>query len=60
MSKILVLNSGGIEMVVSEKRPFVFAIKKETFSKYRSESPLGEERMMSRDKALGIILSKLP
>jgi len=50
----------GIELAVSENRPFVFVIKKGTFSKYRSESSSDEERIMNREKALNIMLSQFP
>lgn len=50
----------GIELAVSMNRPFIFLIKKGTFSKYRSESSSDEEEMMSREKALDIILGKFP
>jgi len=52
--------TNGIEQAVSENRPFVFVIKKGTFSTYRSESSSDEEKMMSREKALNIILSQFP
>ena len=50
----------GIELAVSENRPFVFVIKKGTFSKFRSESSSDEERIMNREKALDIMLSHFP
>lgn len=50
----------GIELAVSENRPFVFVIKKGTFSKYGLESSSDEEIMMNREKALDIMLSQFP
>ena len=50
----------GIELAVSGSRPFVFIIKKGTFSKYRSESLSDEERMMNREETLDIMLSQFP
>ncbi len=52
--------TNGIEQAVSENRPFVFVIKKGTFSKYGLESSSDEEKMMSREKALEIMLSQFP
>ena len=52
--------SKGIEIATSEKRPFVFVIRKGTFSKYCVESTSEEEKMITREKALKIMLSQYP
>ena len=50
----------GIDMVLREKRPFVFVIKKGTFSSYHRESSSDEDKEMTREKALDIMLSQFP
>ena len=52
--------SKAIEIAASENRPFVLVIKKGTFGKYRTESSSNEVIIMTREKALDIILSQLP
>ena len=52
--------SKAIEIAVSKNQPFVFLIKKGTFSKYHTESMSNELPVMNREKALEIILSQLP
>ncbi len=50
----------GIELTIRENRPFVFVIKKGTFSNYRPKSSIDEEKGMRREAALEIMLSKFP
>lgn len=48
-----------IQKAQVENRPFAIVIKKGTFNTYKSHSPSINDRMMTREKSLEIILAKL-
>ena len=52
--------SEGIEIATTGNRPFVFMVKKGTFSKYRTESLSNKVRIMNREKVLDIMLRQFP
>ena len=52
--------SRGIKLATSESRPFLFIIKKGTFSDYNLNISLNNKSLMSREQVLDVILDKTP
>ncbi|MBC8216251.1 MAG: phosphonopyruvate decarboxylase [Candidatus Marinimicrobia bacterium] len=50
----------GVERAILANRPFVFVIKKGTFSNYLAENSSDSLKIMTREKALEIMLNQFP
>jgi len=52
--------SNSIKIATKENRPVVIVIKKGTFGNYKFSSPKVDDKLMSREESLEIILNNLP
>ena len=52
--------SKGIKLASTESRPFLFIVKKGTFSDYNLNIPLKQKSLLNREKVLDVILDEIP
>jgi phosphonopyruvate decarboxylase len=52
--------SKGIKLASTESRPFLFIVKKGTFSDYNLNIPLKKKSLLNREKVLDVILDEIP
>jgi len=50
----------GVEVAIMNRKPYIFYIKKEVFSTYKNNHREINNKLMSREEALRVILSQLP